>query len=433
MNEKREREEKLKNKINKLQKKKSVIRLVWLLNSKDSRVASPAGVALGKTGDERAIVPLFNALKNEWKYTRDAAAGGLRILQDTLEGKIHERTINFLFEALKNKKQRNYAQNLLDKIGKRAAKHFIYALKDNDSEIRRFAVSVLGKIKESSAVDLLLQLLKDTDIKIRRGAVAALGEIGDIKAKEPLIEALKDKDSKVRENAAHALDLLGWQNEDSAAIFQYLFAKEDWDELAKLGNLAIDQLILLLKNTKMRRKASTALKHMGETAVEPLFQLMNDESAEIRIAAEKTLAGIHSSKTVQIRKKFEKEKVKKIESHKKEEKARVEEKKRQLESIFDDLFNDNFPNKRRFAHEIFRSRTQIGFLLAKLRSICTSLDKEKSKFKNWQVSIIVDILVEIGNSSSLRIALEAKKNEDPSPEFQWCIGEALKRINEKRY
>lgn len=429
MNEKREREEKVKNRINKLQKKKSVMRLVWHLNSKDNRVASLAGVALGKTGDERAIVPLFNASKNEWRYTRDAATRGLQILQYTLEGKIHKSTINFLFEELKNKEQRDYAQNLLDKIGKRASKHFIYALRDNDKDIRRFAVSVLGKIKESSAVDPLLQLLKDKDVKIRRSAATALGEIGDIKAKEHLIEALKDEDSKVRKNTADALDLLGWQNDASEVNFQYLFAKDDWDELAKLGNLAIEQLILLLKDTKMRRKASTALKHLGEPAVESLFQLMNSESAKVRIAAEKTLAGINSSKTVQIRKKYETEKINRIESRMKKEEAREEEKKRQLEDYFDDLFNENYPSKQRFAHEIFESGTHISFLLGKLRTICASLDEESNKFRSYQAEIVVDILVKIGNSSSIRIAAyEAQKNRCTSPEFRYYIIEALKRM-----
>ena len=64
MNKERERAAKIKSKIDKLQKKKAVRRLVRCLHSKDSRVAFPAGAALGKTGDERAIAPLFIALND---------------------------------------------------------------------------------------------------------------------------------------------------------------------------------------------------------------------------------------------------------------------------------------------------------------------------------------------------------------------------------
>ena len=324
MNTKSSSERKLKNKMDKMIKKKSIWRLSWYLGSKSNEVASIAGLSLGQTGDERAIKVLFDRLNDEWRYTREAASRGLSVLQNTLEGELQEDTINFLFKALKDKKQCIYAQNFLEKIGQQAVKQFIYTLKEDDIEVKRFAISVLGKIKVNRAVDPLIELLKDKDIEIRRLAVIALGNIKDKKAEEHLINALKDKDSKVRNNAANALDLFGWRSDNSIEIFQYLYAKEDWNKLKKLGNLAIDPLIAMLKDTKMRSKASQALKQIGEQVIEPLMTLMNTESENVKDVVMKILASIDSPKVEEIRKDYESKRRKERDTREKKLREKIE-------------------------------------------------------------------------------------------------------------
>ncbi len=293
MNKKQSKEIRLRNKMDKMVKKKNIWRLNQLLIIQKYGVNYQAGKSLGQTGDERAIEPLFNALKNENEIIGDAASKGLMVLQDTLEGEIHEATLNFLFDALKDKKQCSYAQNLLGKIGPQAYKHFINALKDDNIEIRRFAVIALGNIR-------------------------------DKKAEVYLINVLKDKASSIRNNAAHALDLLDWHSEDRVEIFQYLFAKEDWDELAKLGDSAIDSLIAMLKETNMRRKASQALKKIGEPTIKPLMAFMNTESKGVQNVVIKILLSIKSPLTKNIRKEYETEKRKKEEIREKEIRKKIE-------------------------------------------------------------------------------------------------------------
>jgi len=62
------------------------------------------------------------------------------------------------------------------------------------------------KLKERRNIKGLIKALKDEDKNVRREAVSALGKIGDKRAVEPLIEALKDKDKNVREAMEEALE-----------------------------------------------------------------------------------------------------------------------------------------------------------------------------------------------------------------------------------
>jgi len=60
------------------------------------------------------------------------------------------------------------------------------------------AAKSLGRIGDTRAIEPLTYLvLKDDDSDVRRYAANALGEIGDSRAVDPLIVALNDSDSYV--------------------------------------------------------------------------------------------------------------------------------------------------------------------------------------------------------------------------------------------
>jgi len=122
----------------------------------------------------------------------------------------------------------------------------IKALKDSDRWIRRAAAEALGGIGDARAVEPLIQALKDRDVDVRKAAANALGKFGK-PAVRPLIRALKDMD--VRKAAAGVLQKLGWQPDSTATKVSYLIALEEWDELVKLGEPAVESLIEALKDT----------------------------------------------------------------------------------------------------------------------------------------------------------------------------------------
>lgn len=79
-------------------------------------------------------------------------------------------------------------------------------LKDKDWQIRWYAASSLGEMREGRAVEpLIVVLQKDPNGYVRAMAAWALGQIGDPRAVGPLIEALTDESHDVRKRAPLAL------------------------------------------------------------------------------------------------------------------------------------------------------------------------------------------------------------------------------------
>ena len=79
-------------------------------------------------------------------------------------------------------------------------------LKDTSWQIRWYAASALGEIKDPRAVEPLIATLKnDKNGYVRAMAAWALGEIKDPRAVEPLIAALSDESHGVRKSAPLAL------------------------------------------------------------------------------------------------------------------------------------------------------------------------------------------------------------------------------------
>ena len=79
--------------------------------------------------------------------------------------------------------------------------------KDND--VRCLAAEALGKTRDPSAVEALINALKDKDCIVRMNAARVLGETRDPRAMEPLINALKGENSDVAWYASDALVKIG--------------------------------------------------------------------------------------------------------------------------------------------------------------------------------------------------------------------------------
>lgn len=150
-------------------------------------------------GDE--VPALITALEDEHWLTRTSATEVLGEIGD-------ERAVEPLIDALKNDKasdvQRSAAE-ALGKIGdKRVVELLIKALKDEDWQVRLGAA--IGLTGDKRAVEPLIDALKDEYAWVRERAAEALGKIGDERAVEPLNAVLEDKEMDVRTAAQTALD-----------------------------------------------------------------------------------------------------------------------------------------------------------------------------------------------------------------------------------
>jgi len=94
-------------------------------------------------------------------------------------------------------------------MGKPAIEPLIAALDSRSVRTRRFAIHVIGKLRDRRAIIPLIKLLHDPKSQIRVGATIALDRIGGTQAIKPLVSALGDQDEFVRDSATFALIRIG--------------------------------------------------------------------------------------------------------------------------------------------------------------------------------------------------------------------------------
>ncbi len=128
------------------------------------------------------------------------------------------------------------------KIGPSAVPVLIAAVKEENRNVRRFAIGSLSDFGDDarSALPELLRAMKSEDGEMRRRAIAALHldprgkEVKDVVA--ALIEALQDKDFRVRFEAIQVLPSVGEEARSAAPALKAVFRGKD-DSL-RIGALA---------------------------------------------------------------------------------------------------------------------------------------------------------------------------------------------------
>ncbi len=120
----------------------------------------------------------------------------------------------------------------------------------------------------SPGVEALVALVKDADQPpaAREVAATALSFADDARATEPLITMLEDPDMCVRQTAAWTLERLGWQPSDPWQKAVVAIAHEDWDEVCRLGESAVEPLIQMATNGMAPSEPTAALEYIIETS-----------------------------------------------------------------------------------------------------------------------------------------------------------------------
>ncbi|MFX0134163.1 MAG: HEAT repeat domain-containing protein, partial [Candidatus Hodarchaeota archaeon] len=238
------------------------------LDNKDKNIRSSLARFLGELGDKKAVKPLIHCLKDKNVMVRYETAEALGKLAD-----------------------------------KEAIEPLIHALNDEVDIVRRYVTKSLIKIGDERAIDPLIKSLKDKNVYVRRNAAEALGKIGTTKIIDPLIQIMKDRneDNFLRRNSAEALQKNGWKPRSNEEKIVYFITKKSWDELKKLGKLAVELLILDLQceDSNVRHEAAIALGNIGDnTAVSPLIQTINDEDSRVRQEVATALGNIGDNEAV---------------------------------------------------------------------------------------------------------------------------------------
>lgn len=167
-----------------------------------------AALALGDTGDSRAIEPLIEAV--QIGKTADIRANAVASLSSF---KDDERTIDTIKAALSDDRSpdvRMSAVWALSRLGDQGVIPIMSALNDTNPDVRASAAGALSELKDSRATPALINMLQKSSSKDDRYyAVTTLGSIKSPDSVNSLIEALSDPVGEVRAGAANALGEIG--------------------------------------------------------------------------------------------------------------------------------------------------------------------------------------------------------------------------------
>lgn len=150
-------------------------------------------------GDERAIYPLIQALRDENPGVQDAAIRSLV----AIGGKVVAYMIIPLLRE--DSYLRNTAQLMLRDLGAITVPMLYPLLKDKDDDIRKFALDMMGDIRDDVDIEKILPLTKDKNPNVRASAIRCIGLLGQSKAAAHVEKALEDEEWV----AFTALDTLG--------------------------------------------------------------------------------------------------------------------------------------------------------------------------------------------------------------------------------
>lgn len=282
---------------------------------------------VGAANDPQAVPHLIKLLQHAVPEVRKEAVIALSQIQDErvygpLMGKLNDRDPRVRREALRGlpKSQSNQAFEAA-----------MAALSDGDEAVRSEAAKTIGLFlkaeqtirratlyRKMEGVVPLLKSLKDPSAAVRKEAVAALGYSEGYRAVAPIIEMLRDRDRSVRREAALAVGLL----RDRRGIEPLLKTVENSKEDPAVRSAAVLSLVRLASEVTTEplidalTKDDPATKKQALSAVRALleeeesvlikrvalqgslFERLQDQDEEIKIATIRVLALIKNSEVV---------------------------------------------------------------------------------------------------------------------------------------
>jgi HEAT repeat protein len=231
------------------------------LGSSDAEERREAVIDLGRIG-EGAVPLLLRALGDtDWRVRKTAVEGLVSIGDDEVINGLVQR-----LSAEDNAGARNSAIEALVQIGTSAVGPILPLLETRDPDVRKFAIDILGDIRDTHAVPGIIEKLKDPDENVRVAAAESLGKIRDRRAVDALIGCLTANDQ-------------GWL--DYAAA----------EALGEIGDeRALGPLLAALGRSSLREPVLESLGKIGN--VQTLPSLINGLVDPLRIVREVSIVAL---------------------------------------------------------------------------------------------------------------------------------------------
>lgn len=228
--------------------------------------------------------------------------GSWRVRKEAVECYIFSNpdpdSVEQLLNLLRNEDNaglRNSAAETVIRLGSVCAKPLMKMVQDQDADVRKFVIDVMGAIGDSIFVPSLLQALNDPEVNVASAAAEQLGAIGNVGASGELMQAILDRDEVMfRFSALGALGLLA----EPAPVPEALVNLADDDILRKavlecLGAVSDDSSYkLLLDNFSCPQKNSRA------AAVKALYKIYRRSTAAAQVKMREALQLFKESQVI---------------------------------------------------------------------------------------------------------------------------------------
>ena len=237
------------------------------LESTDAEERREAAVDLGRSGRE-AVPYLLRALGDrDWRVRKTSVEALVSFGGPDVTAGLVRR-----LSAEDNAGARNSAIEALVHLGAQAVEPLLPVLTTSDPDVRKFAVDVLGDIRDGRGAPGLIERLQDSDENVRVAAAEALGKVRDRRAVDALIACLSATDQ-------------GWL--DYAAA----------EALGEIGDpRALGPLLGALGRSSLREAVLEALGKIGNVnTLNPLISGLADPLRIVREVSAVALFSIYRS------------------------------------------------------------------------------------------------------------------------------------------
>ncbi len=232
----------------------------WLeeINSPDEEVRLRAVRDLASLRDEEHLGRLAEAMGDKsWRIRKEAAEAVTRF--------DYPKVIPHLLPGLRdesNAGRRNSVVEVLIRFGARVVPEVAGLLNDDDPDIRKFTVDILGGIDSPEVVPLLIRALEDESENVVAAAAEYLGLKHDHRAVSPLLTLLEKESFWLRFCALRALGQLaspGQEEEVLPFLEDPSLRMETIGILARIGGERAFARMLELHGVSSRRERSRIL------------------------------------------------------------------------------------------------------------------------------------------------------------------------------
>lgn len=235
----------------------------------ETRRLAVAGLSEYPVGEAKDC--LFTALGDvSWRVRKEAVDALLAV---TVSPEIIEEFV-LLLES-DNAGLRNSAVEILEKLGVRAMPVLCRHVTDDDHDVRKFVIDILGSIGDAEAVPLLVNALDDPEPNVCAAAAENLGKIGNVQAVPHLLRALGKNDIWLRYTVLEALSKIGKpvpMGVITPLAGENLLKKAAFDCLGAIGDA--EAAPLLIEGIKDR------VKNIREAAITALMKVRERLPAE---------------------------------------------------------------------------------------------------------------------------------------------------------